>query len=313
MSTCVSGFQLLDHLGNPVRPDADFFQAPPDEIGPLISAHSTLKQGTQPLSWVLQVVLTGFFGVLFSFAFWLFANFVNADQPSKRETTTILYPCIGAVLGMFLAWRHVGFGHQCSFVGEAGVACYTMKHGRKGTVEQAVLRFSDALSLLSRVVPQEFVGLFSWNSYDFQWRDGSNKTRFRLEGAFRRANPRSRHWNAYSLAFAADLAWTAYLTDIANETIREQGFFQFNLSDGRWVRVGSGYLQLNLRGGEPVRVDRTMVESFHLKQGVFSVRMVDAAVFGRRGKYSFSLDELENSSLFQLIVSRLTGVRLEGF
>src|SRR5436305_1458122 len=44
------GPDVLNHAGDPIAADADFFAPPPDEIGTVITAHSTLRRGQRPFS-----------------------------------------------------------------------------------------------------------------------------------------------------------------------------------------------------------------------------------------------------------------------
>ncbi len=47
--TWIAPADLLDHSGNKLSEKLEFFVAPPQEMGTIISAHSTLKEGQQPM------------------------------------------------------------------------------------------------------------------------------------------------------------------------------------------------------------------------------------------------------------------------
>ncbi len=123
---------LISDAGLPLTVDADFFIAPPSQIGELISAATTLPTSSHPLPvntrWAIIVGSGVLLAILFQVLFQI-AGF------------TLL---IGMMAGA-TAWYLTRFNHICSFVGTKGLARFdTLRAEAAEILEQPIFGLSKA-------------------------------------------------------------------------------------------------------------------------------------------------------------------------
>jgi hypothetical protein len=99
----------ISHAGSPVTVDADFFIAPPPQIGELISVGTTLPTSAHPLPVNTRWAVIVGSGVLLAIVFHVLF---------KIAGLTLL---VGGFVGA-TAWYLTRFNHTCSFVGMKGMA-----------------------------------------------------------------------------------------------------------------------------------------------------------------------------------------------
>lgn len=114
------------HSGTRIDRSLEFFEPPPDDIGPVISAWSTLKYATRARSPGTKIGLT-FLSVVVVGAIFGPLGWVSGDA------VPILG--MGLVFGILLStaiYYLLNFKHTVSYVCQFGVAKYTLRGSRHG-------------------------------------------------------------------------------------------------------------------------------------------------------------------------------------
>ena len=133
-SVWTPGAGITRHADSPIPPKMEFFTTPPLEIGQVTSAESTLKTSTQAVPTPLRIIICLLAGLLGTGIGWLITS---------SASRTVIFGIL-AVLVAFWATR---FSHRCSYVGENGIAIYTLKGDRHASVKAEILRFQDTTNL----------------------------------------------------------------------------------------------------------------------------------------------------------------------
>lgn len=289
---------LVSHDGKAVAAGADFFVPPPAEIGDVVSAHTTLRRGQEPVPVPLRVGLISACVLLPAAASW----WVFQEKHSiEFIEAVVISSALVFGFGTALAIRATRFSHAVTYVGTHGVWAFRLKGSRHKRVAAGGVLFCHAADLLASLVRSGHLGVLN---FDFVWADPAGRPIHQIEGtcwlAPRPANP-------YHYAVAAENAWSAYRFDALAPYLRQAGYLQFDFASGSdWVRVGPGFLEF--RGAGTVeRCEAADVRSLALADGRFSVVHKDASWFGRRGTYSFDYRDLRNAAVFTLAVTRLVG------
>src|SRR5262245_19171110 len=113
---------LPNHNGEALPSGIEFFALPPEELGPLLSAYSTLRTDKEP--WSLAGRLAWFFGcaavgLVFTLIFAITKIWVGL-------WLSALVALVAALVSLWLT----RFDHSCSFVGRDGVARYRCRGDR---------------------------------------------------------------------------------------------------------------------------------------------------------------------------------------
>src|SRR5262245_50539336 len=105
---------LSRHAGEPLAADADLFVPAPAEIGPLLSADSTLTTGKNPVSPGARWMLIGglMMGVYYGLVY-----LAGTAQLQVSPGMHIFSACVGLIAGLS-AWFATRFSHVCSYVGQ---------------------------------------------------------------------------------------------------------------------------------------------------------------------------------------------------
>lgn len=291
------------HDGTPLDADRDFFQPPPPEIGPVISAYSTLTVGKNPVPLFLRLLLVGACAVgCYALIWWV-------NQPGHRSDARFFVP-IAAVVGFLIAVPIVlivtGFKHTLSYVGKNGFSKHTLKGRRGKKTKDEMLLFADAAELRSGETRQYYNGVYTGTYYDYTWTNREGKRVYRAKASYRSQKGTPKTKDPYHIVSAGERAWTAHLLEGAEAELKEKGYLQFGLTKGDWVRVGPGYFEF-CRGGEVARCDAAEIKTLQLAGGYFNIQHANAKWFSREGKYGFDYKKLANAKLFLVAVDRLIG------
>jgi hypothetical protein len=313
-STAVLGYQsptyawkppadVVHHNAQPLPPGLEFFQTPPAEIGTLITAHCTLREGKQPFPLIARLLL-----IVLLPAAALFGADVWAQQAGRNGRDLILVlGLILAALAAILAWYFTRFAHVCSYVGEQGVARFTLARFRGNTPKQQLFLFKDAAELRTGQTRQYVNGVYSGTNYHFVWTDDAGKTVFKLKGRYSSKDGTPKQKDPFWLA-AAERAWSVFEVDRMAKQLEAVGYVHFNLGGANFVRVGHGFFEFGTKG-EVARINADEIKSLSLKDGQFSVHHKDAKWFSRKGKFNFPYAQMANARLFLLAIEKLLGYR----
>ena len=198
---------------DPVRSDCDFFASPPSEIGPIVYAGSSLRQGEEPYCLGVRLLASAGIGLgLALLEFVIICTIIHcAGKPFLTGELALFALLFG--LDACIVWFGTSFSHECCYVGTAGVARYGCAGSRKRLVTSKVLLFKDAIEL--RASTSMAASRFrSWRFFHRDWRDVHGKSRFEItynrytSSIEYREGPLNKIRRAF--AHAAEEAWNKY-------------------------------------------------------------------------------------------------------
>jgi hypothetical protein len=297
---------LTDHRGQPLPADADFFVAPPAEIGEVKSAYSSLRVHKEALALPVRAVLI-LLCVLpgaAAMAYW--------GETMHHDEVFSALMIIGALIVLFsflIAWNLTGFRHACSYAGVLGVARDRTGGSRQAPVKEDGLRFGAAAELRTAQIRHYNHRIYTGTTYSFSWSNANGQKVFQLKGTHysSKDTPRSPA-NAFYFARAAEDAWSKYLLDQAQAQLKQSGFIHFNIKPGQYVRVGPGWLEFRLKN-DVARIAKEDIKTCTLAFGTFHIAHRDAGWFSRQGKFSFNYSSMANARVFLLALDKLVGLR----
>src|SRR5581483_1383761 len=115
---------VAEHSGAQLPADADFFVAPPLEIGGIYSAHTSLRKAQQPKSMAVRVAIAlaceaG--GIALAMGIHRFTGLLYIPA-GATQTPVYLWAVIFGLLPAYIGWRKSRFRHFCNYVGQGGCA-----------------------------------------------------------------------------------------------------------------------------------------------------------------------------------------------
>jgi hypothetical protein len=295
---------VLGHNGEQLNQVLEFFQPAPPDIGKVLTAGSTLKEAKEPFPMFARLLLV--IGLPVAIGFTAYA----LSSKSTRNGGDIII-ILGLILGVaspFVAWWATRFRHTCSFVGEKGVARYTLKGYRGNTPAQEIFLFENALELRTGQTRQFVNGVYSGTDYHYKWSDETGRTVFKLSGRYHSKEGNPRQGDPYWLAAAAERAWSMFEVDRMQQQLERNGYVHFNLGGSNFVRVGPGFFEFSMKG-EVARITTDEIKKLTLDQGHFHIHHKDAKWFSRKGKFDFPYAQMANARLFLFAIEKLCGYR----
>jgi hypothetical protein len=291
------GTSVVNHNGDGLAPERDFFAQPPKEIGEVLTASTTLLKSKRPTNVISRIALSGFLGS---------AGLALLYLLGVEET--ILQVLAFLVLAP-LGWWLTGFKHTVRYVGKEGIARLTCKNRRDRIVKAEVFPFAEAAELRTGQTRQYYNGIYSGTSYYFNWTGPDGRKRFKLSGSYYGEKKPPKPKDPFHFAGAAERAWSLHLLDRATEELEKTGAIRFRLDGANWIAVGPGFLEFVLKKGEPQRWEKAQIGAISLGDGVFKLKHVDAQEgwFSKSGVYSFSYATMSNARLFFIALEKLLG------
>jgi predicted Zn finger-like uncharacterized protein len=300
---------LPDHRGRPLPEDAEFFIPPPDEIGEVLSGHTTLREGNREWpAWVAisAPVVGGALGVVFGV--WL-----SGTSASMGSVEHFLFPILFGLLGVVVLFFIFLFSHTATYVGKEGAAQFDAFWARNIFLKY-LLRFCDAAELWTGVTVHLMNGGYWYTSFSSIWYDDRGKPLFSLLGRHHSEKGDPPAENKYHFAQAAEHAWTRWLLPDALRQLEDPGYVQFRLwrlLGDEWIRLDRKTITIKVKGG-PVRFPARNIEEVRLKKGVLTIRpsRVSAAVAHAKDEYRFDFADVANRQLFLHLLRELYGFEL---
>jgi hypothetical protein len=296
---------LKNHGGGNLSANADFFVAPPPEIGSVTSAYTTLRTDKKPKSvgtrLLLAIVFAGL-GAILGLSIDLFAQ---VRDPGWQ----VIWPVGLGGLALVIAFAATGFKHTCTFVGQEGMAKFICSGNRDRLTTSDIFRFRDAAALRTGQVRRFVNGVYQGTNYTFTWSDTPGRKCYAVSGTYqsKEGNPHSA--DAYHYANAGEIAWSLYLLHQSLATVNASGSIYFGLTGGDWIRLGQGYMKMHFRGQQE-DCTRNEISHMSLQQGTVVIKRIDAKEgwFSSKGVYKFPYSSLSNARLFLLLMEKLVGV-----
>jgi hypothetical protein len=301
--------EMRNHAGDPLPGGLDFFVPAPEEVGPVMSAHTTLKVGQEPWTAGSRLLLAAglsLFGLVGGL-------FITSAASVRSPFWLVAWPGGLMLLILFIVIGVTGFSHTCTYVGRDGVARYTCS-GRRDNIETAeVFRFRDANDLRTSQTLRYVNGAYQNTTYSYTWYDITGRTRYVIGGSHSSEANTPPSKDPYHWARAAELAWTWYLLDQSYRQLQLSGSVLFHLPGGRWIRLGERRLAHNLNGTEETW-DADDIGLVTIKQGIVSIKRKGAREgwFSSEGVLKFNFDQLGNAQLFFHLLEKVVGVSVGG-
>ncbi|VFQ45787.1 hypothetical protein [Desulfoluna butyratoxydans] len=295
------------HSGHEQPEESDFFAPPPEHIGEILSAHTSLKRGDTPQGWgrrlATALVSTGV-GALLGYGL---AR--GLDLP-PWEGPFFLWVTAGLILGFLLGMDHGVFRGTCTYVGSQGLAEYTLKGSRCAVPKEKKLRFDEVCSL--HVDKTENYGglIYRDTSFDFAWKDRTGAIRYRIAGAYtKKGGSPDDPGHLYYYGMAAEDAWNSYELDRMLLVLENGGNIPFQVKD-LTIELGLGHLNI-YEGQRRLKLDVAHISSISLSRGIITVHSSKPQArgwfssSGKDGSLSFDYDDMPNATLFFWLVKTL--------
>jgi hypothetical protein len=212
------------HSGEPLPAEMEFFAAPPAEIGPVISGHSTLKSGRIELSyvsaWALRIGVT----LACVFAGQYLGRWIDGGA---GQWYVWGIPTITGLVGFIAVVALTVFEHTATFVGEAGLARLKLSGSRTATPKVETQLFSQSSQMRNSETRNYNNGIYTGTNYSYVWHDLEGKPRFTVSGDYysQKGTPKPVH--AYWFARRAQAAWNAHVSERMQQQLDAAGFVEF--------------------------------------------------------------------------------------
>jgi hypothetical protein len=286
------------HAGQPLPLECVFVVAPPEEIGAVRTAHSTIRTHTP----IFQKVWPRIKGIVFGALCGLVLSnivcilLIDTHDPAYVKAVGIA-ALVGAVIGLFAA----GPKALCTFVGERGVASFLLDGRTFAVKKQDVFLFPNAADLRVSMTRNYTNGIYTGTNYGHIWNDAHGKQVFLLKGDFYHAKGKPPADSPYYFALSSEAAWTDYMLAVCTARLAHGESVRFPLKGANYVEVGPQVLELRV-GNKSDRMGRDEVGSITVDQGQVMVARTDAKAgflgVGSSGVFKFPYAELANARLF---------------
>jgi len=324
---------VKNHGGDPLSPTM-FPVVPPPEIGKLISAN--LEEGTDAKPMTDPDLDLRGFGYVGSGIFVFLGALLLIFGNSKGA------PMLG--LGIFgflclvLTKQKEIRGRTCTFVGLEGIARFFVPLLPDGGERKELLLFRDAKDLRTNDV-QHFENLsYRGTSFRHEWKDAAGTTCFLIEGIFGQPQMPPKSSDPYLFAISSEAAWTLFKISRVKDDLNNNGFVQFDIEGGNWIRLGVDEVELSSRNN-PVRVKPNEIGVFQIRDGIVTIKARESRIadlgdraasflwsffgnksisvkerlpFGYEVRFSFRYSELANARAFLHLFEQLTGIKPTG-
>jgi hypothetical protein len=286
---------LISHAGLPLTIDADFFVAPPPQIGELISVATTLPTAAHPLPVNTRWAIIIGSGVLSAIVLQIIFQITGL---------TIL---VGMIAGT-TAWYLTLFNHTCSFVGVKGLARYDISGSRSALPKENLLLFADAKHLYTKATRNYTNGVYTGTNYSYRWIKNSGG-QYEVSGTHRSENDTPKPQDIWHFADMGESAWTMHLLESIDDQLARDGYIEFPLTGNlQAVRVGDGFLEFVTRKDEVQRVMRSEMQDITLGSGMFQFKHQDSRWWSGKGKFSFEYANIPNARVFMICLKELADI-----
>ncbi len=290
---------VVTHGASEIPANMHFFRDPPDDIGEVKTAWSTLEHGKRPMA-----MGTRFFVGCITAVIIIALGVLIGESPFD-----IICYIAGPVTGICI-WAALGFKHTCSYVGAEGMARYVLKGSLESEPTEEVLVFSEAADLTSSQTRHYTNGIYTGTHYNFTWKAADGSAMLKLYGHYKAKDGFPKEKDPFHFARVGEILWNDHLTDRMQAELEEHGSVEFLVNKNDFVRVGPGFLEFDFKGNvQQVRADE--IKKLNVSSGTFTIHTNDAGWFGSTGKFSFNYGQLGNASMFIFALERLLGYEFD--
>lgn len=294
--------EMLSHAGTPLLPEMDFFVAPPAEIGKVVTAWTTLKKTKAPWSAVSRLMLAFGLALVVCVAGEIFTQNVMSEIPLVGRS---IYGAV-AFIAMLAGWMMTSFRAVCTYAGTLGVARYSLSGNRENPAVGKIFCYGDGAELRTSQTHNYYNGVYTGTIYKYRWTNSEGRELFKLAGNYHSQQGTPKPASEFHFAQASETYWSMYLLDRVNEQLDKEGFVQFGLSGGDFIRVGRGFLEF-VRKGTTARITPDEIKELRLSDGTFLVTHKDAKWWSSKGHFKFQYATMANARVFLMALESLLG------
>ncbi|MEO1590634.1 MAG: hypothetical protein AAFU71_04995 [Cyanobacteria bacterium J06632_22] len=296
---------LKNHAGVPLTDDRLFFIAPPEAIGPVISASTSLL--VQPKKKSLKDRLLG--PVVGGIAIGFFVGIVLLALSAAPPISLGVGGVAAIAFGGWCYYDDGIFRAECSYLGEQGIAQYALKGSPTATPTAKVMQFEDAAQLRTQQTRVYKNGAYQRTNYRFSWQQ-RGQSEYVINGSYHNEKGLPEPWHVFHLGAAAEIIWTQRLLKFANQDLAEKGYVEFPVGkEVQSVKVGSNFLEFVTPAGESQRATVADMKQVQLNAGQFRFVHRDAKWWSGKGKYGFTYGSMPNARLFLMCLQQLAGIQ----
>jgi hypothetical protein len=296
------------HAGEKITEDCVFFAPPPQEIGKVKTAQTTLRKNSPlpmlPLavSYPLAIIGIGL-GVT------LLLRYMFGEDTAMESGS--FYIAVGAV--SLLIWKLNGplsqFFHECTYVGEKGAARFTLTNQHKHIVKKEAVLFVEGGSLYHGSTLRFEKFFYRKTDFFFVWKNRDGKPLLKVKGdhANRSGSPANLS-HPYYFGEAAKAAWNAYLRPRIFDALEKNKVITFKAEDmtielrkdGLTFTEKSKWLALGLDDIHSITLGGGMIEFHHQKyvRSKLLSRIWSGKGAFRGRKIRLAYDSVSNVELF---------------
>jgi hypothetical protein len=294
----------LTHAGTPISEspqDIEFFVGPPPELGRIRTISSTLKRSDHPTPLVLPLVLIAVVMIFFIFLGLLLGSVMGWPM--------MLFMLLFGGFISLLILGAMSFIHQCSFVGDQGIAYYRLSGSRlKPAVEEKLL-FREVKELRVDVTRQYNYSFYIGTAFNFQFFKHEDEP-YRLSGRYHDGQKWSPANDFYFYAKSAEDAWTSYYMSYVHDQLNTLGYAEFATLGHftqKAIRVGKGYLEFIAKDDSTAYVTASEIQ-WAAEKGTFYFEHQDSTQPQGTKRYSFQYSTISNVRAFLVCLEQQVGI-----
>jgi hypothetical protein len=293
---------VTEHHGATIPPDSDFFADPPADIGPVRTAHTSLRQNMQPKSAVVRLSIALACGAALEILLLALDHQTQGFLSHMLGETDpplalVLVPI--ALLAACIAWITMRFSHTCHYVGEDGIARFTCKRKRANIKGGSIFLFKNAATLVTTLNDHYRNSTYTHTNFGFYWfLSPKEKAVFAIKGMHNSPTGHPTPKHTYHFYRSAESSWYRHIAARIEAELAQKGRVSFDTGHG-WTALGPGFIEIMDGQGKVSRFVAAEVGSASTVNGVLQIT--------RRGTASNPLDssEREGVSQFKLAVGNL--------
>lgn len=296
-----------NHDRSPVHPGDVFFAEPPADCGEFISGSTNVNRAYKhgvANPWGAGRIFLGILGAVGGAIGGVIVGEAVARQSEIQLALIVLF----GVVGFLLVSLPIQPKHECSFVCTHGLARFRRK-GWKGQVRAESFLFHTAAQLRSQQITHYTNGVYSGNSYNFNWSGTAGSRMYAINGRYHRKKMFKD--NLIHFAWSAESAWSLFKLPQLLETLDQGGSVKFAVDKNDWVAIGRGFIELSFKG-QTERLARDDIAQINLQQGFMTITAVGAVkkLFSKQGIFTFGVAQTQDFRLFLLLLENETGIRV---
>ncbi len=296
---------MVTHSGRALEPGTVFFEAPPTDIGQVVSAFSTHENNKSISKRLKDATLETWMIPLFVLVAGFFLTFFLVRAITGSVAVGGL---VGLIVGggIFLWLLSKLLNSFCSYVGTYGIARFDWNKDAAVRAKPDMLRFSLATELRTQETEKFENGVYQSTDYDYTWSNSEGATVHRLFGLYRGQNALPQDKDDYPFAVAAERSWSAFVLAHAQQELTRNSTVRFNASNGDFFTLGNGFIDITQQG-QTVRCSTADLTKLSLNKGVVTLSTKDSSFrwFSSTGTYSFKYHDIANARVFLLLFDAL--------